>query len=468
MDVLAALAVGLVVAGGPVALERVTTLDLPGLDPGGVVVNRDTHDLVIWECENDKVSFVEAAFNRLAGTFAFQLAEETVSSSGDTFQDCAIFYDPQSRLVHYVGQSSGTTSFSINFERVFVWSLRDRASIGAVFINPDGDTPSSAPEDFRFVINGIGFKPAGADGNANARLIIDDTIKGNLHVVDVDQFGNSTAINRYSYRARHESSCQWPDIDPGPFYSCSFDTPDGSGLALDWGRSPDELFMADHLFNPFLVRRFQVNGAPAEAASINVFDLSGSFGTGAQSLHALPGDDRLLVLTAAESFDEGLIIELDTSSFGLNGIFFDFRDLRAVAVDPSDPSHFFVPVQDFEFSTSVGPLLVREFRGQSEVASILVNSDYDASFNDPVLAFDPDYQLLYVASEDRIDVFRTGQPQGPFPNPDRDDVEAPSPVSIGSGDRFGSAVALAGNLLAVGAPNNSDGLNTGTVSIFRR
>jgi hypothetical protein len=276
------------------------------------------------------------------------------------------------------------------------------------------------------------------------RLIIDDTLKGNLDILDLDPSGSQLVDQwRWSYRGRYETNCQWPDIDPGPTYTCSWMSIHGNGLALEWAYETrtrsnephlfdrDELYLLDPIHSKAHLRRIALShpGQPfwaAEQAELGLEGIAPFLGNGVENLHLAPRQDRLWMASGLQSFNQGYVPLLDTLHLG--GWVLDplYGDQDLLIEDPSDPDHHFIPVAD-SFAPSPA-LILREVVNQQVVNSITVLTGYqDDSLK--AATFDPALGLIYLAIGDTVHVVSATTPDAS----DRDGDGLPNDYELAHG-----------------------------------
>ena len=429
---------------------------LPGdVAERGLAIVPDSRDLVVYDCDADRVRFIEVAFDPGTGTFDFRLAGEVSVLHGFGFLKCLVTADPVSGLVYALVQRDRTTAAGQSWAEIQLHVFRDRSRISIITVNPNGGSPATAPVDGNYHYAGLAFRPAvGADG---ARFVVFDTRGGRIDVVDLDSSGQ-TAVNveRVDFRPADTGSISVTDVNLAVM--------DHDGVA-------DQLYIGDRngATGAFALTRFSLQpGLPPNPLRQPDLTLP-LFGVGAKGLFVDQGANRVYVTTASQDsgnpgVGRGNYAVVDTVAQSVRAVTMSFADRAYVAIDASDPDHLFIPVADLGLTDP--PVILREFQSEVEIDNATLQPGQFARPS-PTL-YDQRLKLLYVAEPDQITVFSTGTPEGPFPNPDREEVVAAPPFRIGAGDRFGAAVASFGDRIAVGAPRDVDGTNTGTVTIYRR
>lgn len=337
-------------------------------------------------------------------------------------------------LLYALARMSRSTALGASsWAQMWLYIIANRSVLEAINYNGtakvQGDEPAAAPLDYRYAVNGFALQPPGSEDGNNVRLIIDDTLKGNLDILDLDPTGlYLTEQERHSYRDRLENGCQWPDIDPGPFYTCHWNSIQGNGLALDWAfetrislpgepslATRDEVYILDPIYSQAHLRRISI--APPgenlfwaqEETEIDLTHYNGIFIYGVDSLHMAARRDRLWIASGLQSFDDGFVPVIDT--LHLAGHVFNpiYGDQNLLIEDPTNPDHRFIPVAD-SFASSPS-LILREVKNGSTVKSITVLTDYtDEKLT--AASFDPRYGLVYLAIEDTVYVVFAPAPDG--------------------------------------------------------
>jgi hypothetical protein len=317
--------------------------------------------------------------------------------------------------------------------KVYVFSGRARVST-IVYNNTStvtGDEPWATPEDYYYSVTGFTIKPAGAEGGNNARLIIDDSLKGNLDILDLDFTGTVLASQvRHSYRDRFRFGndgvtvvCEWPDIDGCSTCSCDYRGLLGNGLALEWTletrasqgdpslAADDDLYILDPhsktspLDSKRFLRRFKLShpGAPSfsavEQAEIDLMPTPSVLVNGVEGLNEAPATDRIWIASGLQQFDEGFVPVVDTLNVSVQVIDPVYSDDHIMLVDPVDNNHVIIPISDKYAASST--LILRELQNGAVVNSVTALADYD-TFSLDAAAYDRAFGLVYLAIGDTI------------------------------------------------------------------
>ncbi len=327
-------------------------------------------------------------------------------------------------LLYVLAQDGETNSWNVRWQEMWLQVIAGNQILTSInYNNTDqvrGDTPNSAPEDFWYMVNGLTLKPANSENGNGVRLIIDDTVKGNLDILDLDLGGTSLVDQqRYSYRERLEDGCQWPDTHSGPWWEChTFGALSGNGLAMEWTFETrvlnselslydrDEIYLIDPNYSKVHLKRFSV-AHPGDAfwareeQEIYMGDWGNGWilNNGVESLHPAPGLDRLWVATGLQSFNEGAVPIVDTLHHTSQVLDPVFGDQSLLISDPTDPDHWFIPVAD---GFAANPtLILREVRNNVVVRSITALTDYQ-NYLLYSATFDPVFGLIYLAIDDTV------------------------------------------------------------------
>lgn len=337
-------------------------------------------------------------------------------------------------LLYALSVNHRSTEYGLSsWDEMRLYVIAGRSTISAIRFNDTlvvtGDEPWATPEDFRYSVSGFTLKPAGAEDGNNPRIIIDDTLKGNLDILDLDVSGTALASQvRHSYRARYENGCQWPDIDPGPWY-CSYSGLIGNGLALEWTLdtrtspsdptliSDDDLYLLDPIYSHSKLRRIKLShpGVTFSATPQTEIDLEIAdwfLANGVESLHAAPSTDRIWIATGLQSFDEGYVPVLDTLHLTTQVIDPIYSDEDLLMVDPGNHRRVFIPVAD-AFAGATTDLIVRELVDGVVVNSVLSLTGYD-KYSLTAAAFDRAFGLVYLAIDDTIYAVAVTSPNPPW------------------------------------------------------
>lgn len=335
-------------------------------------------------------------------------------------------------LLYVLAHNNETNSLNVNWAAMWLQVIAGHQILNSINYNStdqvQGDTPGGAPEDFWYMVNGLTLKPANSEKGNAARLIIDDTVKGNLDILDLGPGGAFLVDQqRYSYRERLEDGCQWPDTHSGPWWECHpLGALSGNGLAMDWTfetrvldsepslHDRDEIYLLDPNYSKVHLKRFSVAHQgdvfwTRKEQEIYMGDWGNGWilQNGVESLHPAPERDRLRIATGLQSFNEGAVPVVDT--LHRTGQVLDpvFADQSLLILDPSDPDHWFIPVADGFASKPT--LILREVRNNVVVRSIAVLSDYQ-DYSLYSATFDPVFGLIYLAIDETVYVVSAAAP----------------------------------------------------------
>lgn len=397
----------------------VATIQIPDADIVGLSVGAEG-ELAVYDrtdgVSNTIMRFFQASMDE--GVPVVTEMPETVAMAGDAphFKG---WMARANGLLYALAETRPTTSWSRAWSRMWIYVIADRSYVGAIGYNStstvNGGEPAKWPEDFWYGVNGFVVEPKNSEGTHNARIIIDDTIKGNLDILDLDSFGTGLVSQlRYSYRPRLESDCDWPDLDPNlVWYDCHWDSIIGSGAALEWYletfagptnplATTDEFYLLDPNYSKNFVRRFELSHPGVGV--ISATELSGvdiaaeTLGLGAESVHGAPKKDRLWIATGTQSNtpipDRGVVPVVNTVTQSVEVLDPVYADRHTVLVDPVDQAHVIIPVSDSSLNPS--SLILRELRDGFVINSVTALTDFDRS-SLRAAAYDRGTGLVYLA-----------------------------------------------------------------------
>ncbi len=365
-------------------------------------------------------------------------APETVFLSGDAPDFKGWMLRDGGYLYALSSRNTSTNEWGLStYERMWLYIISGRSSLTAINYNNtavvEGNEPVTAPEDYYYSVSGFTHKPSNAENGNNLRIIINDNLKGNLDILDFDSFGTSLVFQvRHSYRDRFEAGCEWPDIDPGPWYTCNWSTTIGNGLALEWTldtrsspddpslASEDDLYILDPLyFNPPYqarhLRRIKLShpGAPVfsavDQAEIDLELVDGILWNGVEGLHGAPSTDRIWIATGLQEFEAGFVPVLDTLNLSTQVIDPVYSDENIILVDPLDHSRVIIPIADAFDYDPTGTLFLRELKNGVVVNSVAALTDFD-KYSLDTAAFDRNFGLVYLAFGDTLYVVQATTP----------------------------------------------------------
>ncbi len=433
--VLVTFAVTMVPAGWSLFAQTPTSavvaeIQIPGADIVGLSVGGNG-ELAVYDrtpgVSNSLLRFFSASLE--LGGLVVTEAPETVTLGGNA-PAFAGWMLRDGGLLYALSERYEYTVFGIGWSEMWVHIISGRTRVGFINYNDtvdiDGGSPSSAPEDFRYWVNGFTLKPANAESGNNTRLIIDDNIKGNLDILDLDSSGTAlVSQERHSYRGRYEINCDWPDLSGSPWSCLSFPAIIGNSLALEWTldtrSSPsepslandDDLYILDPMYiypppayNAKHLRRIKLShpGAPVFSAvaqaDIDLEDIHWFIGgNGVESIHAAPSTDRIWIATSLHDGVQGWVPVFDT--LNLTGQVFDpvYADEVTVLVDPTDHNHVIIPTNvPFAYPST---LILQEVQNGVVVNSVTALTNYD-DYSLDAAAYDPLFGIVYLAIGDML------------------------------------------------------------------
>jgi hypothetical protein len=404
----------------------VATIQIPDADIVGLSVG-DNGELAVYDrtplTNNSLLRFFVASLED--GQIEVKEAPETVTLVGDAPAFKGWMVRDRDNL-YALTKNHRSLPGGLSWDQMWVYIISGRTDIAYIGYNDTvdvaGDSPATAPEDFRYRVNGFTLKPANVEGGNNPRLIIDDTIKGNLDILDLNSAGTAMVAQvRHSYRDRYETNCDWPPALP-PWNCSSIPGIFGNGLALEWTldtrasqsdptlANDDDLYILDPFYShPILIashlRRIKLSHPgtdPISAVAQADIDLAAfdSFLTnGVESLHAAPSTDRIWIAAALHDGVHGYVPVFDTLNLDAQVLEPVYSDEHTVLVDPADHNHVIIPVADPFAAPST--LILSELRNGVVVNSVTALTNFD-KYSLRAVAFDRNYGLVYLAIDDML------------------------------------------------------------------
>ena len=281
------------------------------------------------------------------------------------------------------------------WQEVIVNVLNRRMLLASFSVNAQFNEKSAV--DTRSEIAGFVVKPAYAESEGTARLLIDNTYGGTIDVVDLDTTGvRVSAIQRWSYRSPLATDKWWTLRGNSLALETRHET-----LALDDLGLKDILYLLDGNTAATQVRVLIVRQAAkldvVEMQAIN-FANSFPFSNGVQGLFVNGPTDRLLIGSALQSFDQGMIGSVRTTDHEVEMIPLRYADPGFVLADWYDPKRIFVTAFDGFWNDPDHALYVRLLYGD-ETYSLVLDRDWTEEPRVRDMAFDPYHRRLYIAVE---------------------------------------------------------------------
>lgn len=357
-------------------------------------------------------------------------APETVFMKGDA-PEFKGWLQWDGSILYALSRYKKSTDWGISsWQQMWLHVINGRKRLQAINYNsPDrvpGNDSITAPEDFWYSVNGFAIKPFWAEDANNPLIVIDDTLKGNLEILQMDATGMQLQQHiRHSYRERY-AGCDWPDVDPDKtWYDCRWNHAFGNAVALEWTfdtrdtlyrplADRDELYLVDPFHSLVRVRRFRfphdlTNFWLMELPELDPSTYDPMLGNGVHALYTEPRLDQLWIASGVQSFQTGYVARIDTyreTGQVLNPV---LGDERILMKDRSTVGRWWIPVTDG--FTESGPLILREVRNGVVVNSVTALTDYgDGELQ--AATFDPRYGLAYLALGDTVYVVSVDTPDG--------------------------------------------------------
>ena len=376
-------------------LTLVTTIDTGG-SPGAIVLDCSgidcdrRHDVIFYDSDSSKIRFIDAETLTLS-------PEEVTGWFG--FLNWMI-YDRYHRQVYILGDKSKCDDWGNNcWREIRVHIIAGRSRTSSFVIN-------EAYKDFRYAVDGLTLKQPHSEDNEPARIFIDDTVHGNIDVIDLASIGtDQIQLQRYSYRdplaCADQQTCHW-QINEGN--SLALETKHET-LAEDDLSTNDILYIADDNGNPFHIRAIRINHPLQNLNPVPLPDID--FSTvfpcnfGVRGLSMAGPRDILYMPSGCQSFELGAIAEFGTTTNqSSNVVSLTYRDQNFMHVDWYDSRRVFVATSDAfcggegAYDPSCGLYLHLIYDG-TVVDSLLLMTGYPGhSLEDMV--FDPYSRRLYL------------------------------------------------------------------------
>jgi hypothetical protein len=401
-------------SGEAAYLELWKTIKIEG-EPQAIVVSCSgpdcsrEHDAIFFDASSDAVRF----FDIDAGA----LAADEINLLHSGF-DSYLEYDRFHQQAYIVGDDETCDDWGLNcWRRMWLNIIAGRARLNSIVINEDY-------QDFRYDVDGFTMKQPTDEGNHYARIFVDDTINGNIDVVDLDAAGTDVLrLQRYSYRdpvgCADDPVCNWR-VNEGN--SLAIETKHET-LAVDDLSGRDILYIGDDNGISGHIRVIRINhpGSSLGGASLPDIDITNVFpcNVGVRGLSMAGPRDVLYMPAGCQSFEQGWVGEFNTITNAANTVTLPYRDQNFVLVDWYDSKRVFVATSD-AFCRGDGPydpscgLYLHLIYDGALVDSLLLMTDYPPDgLKD--MAFDPYDRLLFLTVEDSVMVVRVNYGAGAAP-----------------------------------------------------
>lgn len=320
---------------------------------------------------------------------------------------------------------------SITWQEARLHILDDREIAKTVSVNYSLNYGKTNPPDSQYKIEGLVLKQSGEEGSDPARIILDNTRKGRIDVIDLSADGLDIARSqRFAYAER--------DLMSGPI---NF----GNSLALEARHETlaiDDMVGIDHLYisdpnyidtgsGRGFIRVVQMGNPLLDlnASLLPEINLSGItppfFYMGTAGIAVSGPRDRLYVASASGSFNTGRVEQVRTTNHtSLTGINLNYGTTGEGLVDWYDPQRLFVATYD-DLNAHEG-LWLHLIYDASVVDTLQVLATYDET-NSPLreMAFDPVTRRLYMAVGGQIHVVQVNYGLGPKPPPLQNPIYIP-------------------------------------------
>ena len=383
-----------------------------GGQPSAIIVDHATghNDVVFYD--GDKVRFLDGDTLALAPQ---QIYLPTTEWAG--WMD----YDRVYHQTYVVTVQSRETPMRVRWKEVQVHVVAGRSTLGSFSVNAGYNTDPLNPPDQSYAVAGLVLKQPLSEGDHPARLIVDDAKNGNVDVVDLNPQGTAAArLQRYSYRDPVSGSTS---LNAGNTLALE---PKHETLATDDLAASDLLYIADK-------NRWQggavVNGRirtirlshplqDLNAVPLSDVDLSGTwpFNGGVQGISAAGPRDILYVASMQQSFDDGYIAEVSTTSGQPKKVItLQYADEGFVHVDWHDPRRAFVVTFDGWYNDPQQALYLHLVYDGTVVDTLRLIDNYDEYNGLRGMAFDPLDRRLYLTVGSSIMVVQINYGDDPLP-----------------------------------------------------
>jgi hypothetical protein len=288
------------------------------------------------------------------------------------------------------------------WKEVLVHRVGWRSHLGSFSVNAGFNDP--VPVDDRYGVDGLALKQPMSEGDNPGRLIIDNTARGNIDVVDLNPAGTAAArLQRYSYR----------DPTAGG-WNCN----EGNSLALE---TRHETLAADDLADTDILYISDQNRkeyGTYVSGYVSVLGLNHNHPLQDLNVEALPdvnlreiqpfmsfshgiatagSRDILYVACACQSFEHGFLGEVDTTdNQWTRNLDLLYADEGFVHVDWYDPRRVFVGTFDGFYNDPDQALYLHLIYDGVVVDTLRLVVDYVEYEGLRGMAFDPYLRRLYL------------------------------------------------------------------------
>jgi hypothetical protein len=339
------------------------------------------HELVYWGFDN-KIYFRNA--HSLASTSSPLLTSSGMSSIRN---ERYLFYDRYYQQIYALDKYE-EGSFPNSWYRLEAQIIRGYDYAASVPINEDVNTPT--PVDIYYHIDGAALQQPVVNSGSLAKIFVDNPVNGTVDTVTFHGHNPDTSqATRFSYRI--PLACA---TDPN---YCSWHENAGSSLAVD---AANNVYIADNndLIDRIVVRK------PDGGAKPNIDNVGSLFNcyVDEAGISMAPEEDVLYLPAGCQSFADGGVAQLDTTSNGNHHVIdIPYYD-QGMIVDWSDQKRAFIATTDFNglYDPTRHLYLHLLYDGQL-IATLPVMAGYERG-SLSAMAFDPYTNMLYLAVETTI------------------------------------------------------------------
>ncbi len=368
-------------------LSLVDTIAVGGTPDAIVVDHSPLHnDVVFYDRTGQRVRFIDAETLTLSSDF--------VSLTTSQWEGWLV-YNRVHHLVYFISSRGRLTTGGEPWQEVLIHVLENRLKIHEFSLNEPWNPVSGSPQDPFYDIDGVLIKQPFVEG-LNARIIVDNTIGGNLDVADLN-------LDGIDYYHRHRGSYRGPATSP--YYYGR-----GNSIALE---SNHETAGSDDLLGQDLIYIADANGPAGQVTVMKVqqpqtplapemeapVDLTSHFlfTNLPQGLDVAGPFDRLWVAPGTQGAVNGALGEVNTMTNTFVGQTpLVYGDQYRLLVDWYDPSRMFVCTFDGWYNDPDQGLYLHLLVNGAVVDSLKLLNDYDEYDGLRGMSFDPYTRRLYL------------------------------------------------------------------------
>jgi hypothetical protein len=314
----------------------------------------------------------------------------------------------RSLCLAYVATTRAQYNFgTIYWEETRLHILDSRVVTATVSVNESYNRGLPSPADTKYSIEGLALKQSNSEADNPARLILDNTRKGRIDVVDLSATG--TAVARSQRFAYDERSPEYSNINLGN--SLALESKHET-LSVDDLATTDILYISDRN-HPYVggygyLRVIQLNHPMADLNAVLLPEVNLNstwpFPNGLQGLDIAGQRDLVYIASGLQSFDNGYLGRLSTTNHAsLQAGTILYGDMGKVLVDWYDTRRVFIASFDGFYNDPNQGLYLHLVYDATVIDTLLLKEDYTPSVILPYsMAFDPYTRRLYMAVGSQI------------------------------------------------------------------